>query len=123
MTLLNCNRWPDHVKPSTFEIPVVAKNQLTGDPLDITGYGYRVIVQNELDGSESDYEIDFTHTVGENAKDSGVDGIAFPTIESDGQGSLTAGDKYVTVIRTIPATSPANIKVMGPFRWRVSLGY
>lgn len=123
MTLLNCSRWPDHVIGSTFEIPISASNKLTGEALPITGYQYRVIVQNELDGSEGDYEIDFTHTVGDNAKDSGPDGVAFPTIESDAQGTLTDGDKYVTVVRIIPGTSPLNRKIMGPFRWRVSLGY
>lgn len=123
MSKLNCGRWPDHVIGGTFEIPVVAKNPATGAAHNISGYQYRVIVQSELDGSEADYEIDFTHTVGDKVKDSGVDGYAFPTIESDAQAGLTEGDKYATVIRIIPGTNPLNQKVMGPFRWRVSLGY
>lgn len=121
--LLNCSRWPDHIIGSTFEIPGKASNPVTKEPIDITGYQYRVIVQNEMNASEDDYEIDFTHTVGDKNHDDGPNGRVYPTIESNAQESLTAGDKYVTVIRTIPGTNPLNVKVMGPFRWRVSLGY
>lgn len=116
--VMSCMRFRDHNIGSTREIPVRARNPVTGEAIDITGYQYRIIVQRELDDSEADYEVDITHTVGDSDKDDGPGGWAFPTIASDAQASLTEGDKYVCVIRTIPGTEPLNVLIEGPFRWR-----
>lgn len=108
---------------TTYPIPFKVTNPVTGAATDIANWQYEAIIEDSLDGSDDDQVLTKSHTVvADGGNNDPANGLAELRIESTENAGLTAGDKFMKIRRTIPNTSPADVRLIGPFPIKIKSG-